>query len=99
MITELIVLYGIFGILVIISLLLLSVLKGIADTLEQKKEIYSKQLEWMNDIYDVIYTPDNQKSKLIIGDEEPNNQHQLMFEEGIKKLNEIKEKKSTKQED
>lgn len=94
MITELMVLYGIFSMLVIIVLMLYSVLQGIADTLDQRKEIFIKQIDWMNDVSDILFSSENKKSPIIIGDESPDIDHQKMFDDGIKLINELNEKKS-----
>lgn len=88
----------IIWLLVFIGLLLFSVLKGIGDTLDQRKEIFTKQLEWMNDINSLLFTGnDNKERPLIIGEENPNNEHQKMFEDGIEKINELSKEKSKKQ--
>lgn len=85
---------SVIGLLVIIILLLFSVLKGIAGTMEQRKEIFAKQLEWMSDVYNVMYKLGDEKQAIRIGDETPDVDHQAMFEEGIKKIDELNKEKS-----
>jgi len=91
---EVMLMIGIVFMLMIISLLLLSVLKGIADTLDQRKEFFIKQAEWMNDIYSFMFDSDNigNKNKIIVGDEQPDVDHQAMFIEGLKELEKLNQK-------
>jgi len=91
---EVMLMIGTIFMLVIISLLLLSVLKGIADTLDQRKEFFIKQAEWMNDIYNFIFDNDNigNKNKIIVGDEQPDVDHQAMFNEGLKEIEKLNQK-------
>ena len=91
---EVMLMIGTIFMLVIISLLLLSVLKGIADTLDQRKEFFIKQAEWMNDIYNFIFDSDNigNKNKIIVGDEQPDVDHQAMFNEGLKEIEKLNQK-------
>ena len=91
---EVMLMIGIVFMLLIISLLLLSVLKGIADTLDQRKEFFIKQAEWMNDIYNFIFDSDNigNKNKIIVGDEQPDVDHQAMFNEGLKEIEKLNQK-------
>ena len=79
--------------LVLITLLLLSVLKGIADILEQRKEMHIKHCEWINEIYDWIYQP-KRDSGIRVEDEDENGiNHSDMYREGIKEIeNKNKEK-------
>jgi hypothetical protein len=92
---EVMLMIGVVSMLVIISLLLLSVLKGIADTLDQRKEFFIKQSEWMNDIYNFIFDANNisKKNKVIIGEEQPEVDHQAMFIEGLKEIEKLNNKK------
>jgi predicted PurR-regulated permease PerM len=78
-------LIGILIVLVIMVLLALSIVKGIANIIEQQASILEKHTEWMNDIYDVMYAV-KEESKVIIG-EEPTKQQKDMFENGLKKFN------------
>jgi len=91
---EVMLMIGTVFMLLIISLLLLSVLKGIADTLDQRKEFFIKQAEWMNDIYNFIFDSDNigNKNKIIVGDEQPDVDHQAMFNEGLKEIEKLNQK-------
>ena len=91
---EVMLMIGIVFMLMIISLLLLSVLKGIADTLDQRKDFFIKQAEWMNDIYSFMFDSDNigNKNKIIVGDEQPDVDHQAMFIEGLKELEKLNQK-------
>lgn len=91
---EVMLMIGTLFMLLIISLLLLSVLKGIADTLDQRKEFFIKQAEWMNDIYNFIFDSDNigNKNKIIVGDEQPDVDHQAMFNEGLKEIEKLNQK-------
>jgi len=92
---EVILLSCILGALVILLLLMISVLKGISESMDQKTSIYTKQSEWMSEIYALIYKEDDKKSSIIIGDEDQQNETQSMFDAGVEKL--LKdEKKSPK---
>jgi len=84
--TELMALYIIIGILTVITLLLMSVLKGIAGTMDQRKEIFAKQIEWMNDIYNFIYKPIDEQDQIPAGNEIPETNYQQLFDEGAEKM-------------
>ena len=101
MITEITLLYIIAGFLFVMMLLLISGLKGINEMIKQRNTIFAKQYEWMNDIYSLIYKTEDtmEKPPLIIGEEKPITDHQAMFEDGVKKINEINEKKSKNRDD
>ena len=101
MVTEFTLLCVIAGFLLVISLLLLSVLKGIGETMDQRKDIFIKQYEWMQDIYNWIYKgeEDIDKNSIVVGDEENTTKQQEMFEEGIKEIEKINKEKSKNQDD
>lgn len=81
-------LLGVICFLAFISvILLISVLKGIASMLDQRREIFDKHQEWMNDIYDWVYAFKKEEEKMVIGDEESSTKQNEMYENAIQELN------------
>jgi predicted PurR-regulated permease PerM len=96
---EIVLFIGILGMLIIISLMILSVLKGIADILDQRKDMFNKQSEWLGDIINILNRVFESENKLPLelpeDIEEDDESKNSLFEKGLEALDEkINQEKS-----
>jgi len=86
----------IFLAFIIVILLLISIVKGISNIMDQQNTIFERTYERISDIYDLFGNIEPNNKKIMIGDEKPYIDHSAMFKQGIEEINEMNEKKSKK---